>query len=72
MAGNLGKSGYTKLVSVGGKTTIIYAVGTGSGTTNVEEWSHDQQTWALAPNEYQMKTARSWFGLLAVSRDLVC
>ena len=70
--GNLGKSGYTQMVSVGGKTTTIYAVGTGGQTTNVEEWNHDQQTWALAPTEYQMKTGRDFFGLLAVPRDLVC
>ena len=72
MVGNLGKPDYTQLVSVGGKTTTIYAVGTGYETTNVEEWSHDQQTWALAPTEYQMKTKRDFFGLLAISRDLVC
>merc|ERR1712098_427109 len=48
MVGNLGKSGCSQLISVGGKTTTIYAVGTGQGsTTNVEKWSHDQQTWAL-------------------------
>ena len=28
--------------------------------------------WAMAPTEYQMKTARKFFGLLAVPRDLVC
>ena len=72
MVGNLGESGFTQLVSLGGKTTTIYAVGTGAGTTAVEEWNHDQQTWALAPTEYQMKTKRDFFGLLAVSRDLVC
>ena len=73
--GNLRYKGYTQMVSVGGKTTTIYAVGTGSsniGTTNVEEWNHDQQTWAMAPTEYQMKTGRDVFGLLAVPRDLVC
>ena len=70
--GNLEYKGWTQLISVGGKTTTIYAVGTGGQTTNVEEWNHDQQTWALAPTELQMKTKRVFFGLLAVQRDLVC
>ena len=75
MAGHLIHGGNTNLISVGGDTTTIYALGTGNYkpvTRNVEVWDPNDQKWAMAPTEYQMKTARLWFGLLAIPRDLVC
>ena len=56
-------------LSVGDKATTIYAVG---GAKITEVWSHEQQVWALAPPEYNIKKARDFFGVLAVSRNFVC
>ena len=75
MAGHLIHGGNTDLISMGGDTTTIYALGTGRyspATRNVEVWDPNYQKWAMAPTEYQMKTARTWFGAMAVSRDIVC
>ena len=69
MTGHLIHGGPTYLTSVGGDTTTIYALET---RKNVEVWDPNDQKWAMAPTEYQMKTKRDFFGLLAVSRDLVC
>ena len=71
--GHLIHGGNTNMISVVGCTTTIYALGTGTHIQrNVEVWDPNDQKWAMAPTEYQMKTGRAWFGALAVPRDIVC
>ena len=71
MTDNMKYGGNTRLIRMGGNMTTIYAVGSG-GTQHVQVWNHEEKKWAIAASEYQLKTARSISGVLAVSRDLVC